>query len=61
TRLMGPGTNAKSKISVSGVTFDMESGTKIGNETAETLIIGENGRLHVSLTKAEAVLLEVNL
>jgi hypothetical protein len=61
TRLLGPGTNAKSKISVSGVTFDMESGTKIGNETVETLIVGENGQLNVPLTRAEAVLLEVNL
>jgi len=59
TRLVGPGTNAKSQISVSGVTFDMESGVKIGNETVETLIVGENGRLNLSLTRAEAVLLEL--
>jgi hypothetical protein len=61
TRLLGPGTNAKSKISISGVVFDMETGTKAGNETIETLVVGENGQLHVPLTRAEAVLLEVNL
>ena len=59
TRLVGPGTNAKSKISVSGVEFDMESGRKHGDERVERLFVGENGRLDVPLTRAEAVLLEV--
>jgi hypothetical protein len=60
TRLVGPGTNAKGKISVSGVTFDMESGIKLGDETMETLFVAENGQLIVPLTRAEAVLLEVD-
>jgi hypothetical protein len=60
TRLVGPGTNAKSKISVSGVEFDLESGIKHGEEAVETLFVTENGRLEVPLTRAEAVLLEVD-
>jgi hypothetical protein len=59
TRMTSPGTNAKSKITVSGVTFDMESGRKIGNEADETQTVGENGRLKISLTRAEGVLLEL--
>ena len=59
TRMSSPGTNAKSKITVSGVTFDMESGRKIGNEADETLTVGENGQLSISLTRAEAVLIEL--
>jgi hypothetical protein len=59
TRLLGPGTNAKSKISVSGVQFDAESGRKEGHETVESLVVREDGRLYVPLTRAEAVMLEV--
>jgi hypothetical protein len=59
TRMTGPGTNAKSKISVSGVTFEMESGRKIGKEVDETLTVGEYGLLRISLARAEGVLLEL--
>jgi hypothetical protein len=58
TRMSAPGTNAKSKITVSGVIFDMESGVKVGNEANETLTVGENGRLSIPLTRAEGVLVE---
>jgi hypothetical protein len=60
-RITGPGTNAKSKIAVSGMTFDMESGEKVGNEVKETLRVGVNGRLMISLTRAEGVLLELEV
>jgi hypothetical protein len=59
TRMTGPGTNAKSMITVSGVTFDMESGRKVGTEEDETLTVGANGELQVSLTRAEGILLEL--
>lgn len=59
TRLTGPGTNAKSGVVVSGVTFDPQTGNKVGQEVEETLQVGENGVLAVSLRKAEGVLLEV--
>jgi Glycosyl hydrolase family 79 C-terminal beta domain len=59
TRLTGPGTNAKSEILVSGVKFDMEIGSKVGNETVETLVVGKDGQLNVPLTRAEGILLEV--
>jgi hypothetical protein len=58
-RISGPGTNAKGNISVSGVTFHPESGRKLVNETEETLRVGENGRLKISLTRAEGVLIEL--
>jgi hypothetical protein len=61
TRMTGPGTNAKSMVTVSGVAFDMESGRKIGTQADETLIVGEGGELRVSLTRAEGVLLELGV
>ncbi|KAI1078061.1 glycoside hydrolase superfamily [Whalleya microplaca] len=59
TRLSGPGTNAKSNVTVSGVTFDGKTGAKIGSETEEVLMVGENGTVEVGIVRAAAVLLEV--
>ncbi|KAI1141557.1 hypothetical protein F5Y05DRAFT_402557 [Hypoxylon sp. FL0543] len=60
TRLTGPGTNAKSGVAVSGVTFDTLTGDKIGEEDVETLSVGQNGTVEVGITRAEGVLLEVS-
>lgn len=61
TRLTGPGTNAKSGVAVGGVTFDPLTGDEIvGSEGAgETLAVGKDGLLEVSVKSAEGVLLEV--
>ncbi|KAI8957155.1 hypothetical protein F5Y11DRAFT_361066 [Daldinia sp. FL1419] len=60
TRLTGPGTNAKSDVAVSGVTFDSETGEKVGEEEEEEVVkVGENGALEVKIRRAEGVLLEV--
>ncbi|KAI9728605.1 MAG: hypothetical protein M1834_007633 [Cirrosporium novae-zelandiae] len=56
-RLEGPGTNAKSGVSVSGVGFDMESGERVGVERMERVVVGEGGRVGVLLRVAEGVLL----
>lgn len=56
-RLQGPGTNAKSLVNVSGVTFDTETGDKIGQETVESATVGEGGVVHFGLLEAEGVLL----
>ncbi|KAI1499520.1 glycoside hydrolase superfamily [Biscogniauxia marginata] len=59
TRLTAPGTNAKSDIAVSGVTFDDQTGDRVGEEEEETLNVGDGGALVVSVRRAEGVLLEV--
>ncbi|KAI0887996.1 glycoside hydrolase superfamily [Annulohypoxylon maeteangense] len=59
TRLTGPGTNAKSGVAVSGVTFDARTGKKVGQEVVETLQVGQNGALVISVRRAEGVLLEI--
>ncbi|KAL7622249.1 hypothetical protein AAE478_007753 [Parahypoxylon ruwenzoriense] len=59
TRLAGPGTNAKSDVTVAGVAFDPRTGAALGEEAPETLAVGANGVLEVSLRRAEGVLLEV--
>lgn len=58
-RLEGPGTNAKSNVSVSGVTFDSESGAKVGTEAEEAITVGDNGVVTVTIPEAHGVLLEV--
>jgi hypothetical protein len=58
TRLVGPGTNAKSNVTVSGVTFDPDSGAKIGTEAAEIITVGDGGVVIVALPEAHGVLLE---
>ena len=59
-RLSAPGTNAKSGVSVSGVTFDPESGEKVNDEEEETLKVGEDGTVEVKVERAHAVLLEAS-
>ncbi|OTB14453.1 glycoside hydrolase family 79 protein [Daldinia sp. EC12] len=59
TRLTGPGTNAKSGVAVSGVTFDAKTGEKVGEEKEEFVQVGENGALEVKIMRAEGVLLEI--
>jgi hypothetical protein len=60
-RMTGPGTNAKSGITVSGVEFNMENGKRMGSEVGETMTVGRDGQLNISLTRAEAVLLELDV
>ncbi|KAI1846980.1 hypothetical protein JX266_006855 [Neoarthrinium moseri] len=60
TRLTGPGTNAKSNVAVSGVTFDPETGAKSGAEATETTTVGATGLVTVTMTRADGVLLEVS-
>ncbi|KAI1337056.1 hypothetical protein F5Y15DRAFT_426201 [Xylariaceae sp. FL0016] len=59
TRLVAPGTNAKSEVSVSGVGFDPATGDRVGEETVERLMVGEGGLVSFSMKRAEGVLLEV--
>ncbi|KAK0647761.1 Beta-glucuronidase [Lasiodiplodia hormozganensis] len=58
-RLSAPGTNAKSDVTVGGVTFDTSSGAKVGEEELETLTVGAGGVVSLELVQAEAVLLEL--
>lgn len=58
-RLQGPGTNAKSLVNVSGVTFDDVTGEKGGNETVEYIQVGESGVVSFGMVQAEGVLLQV--
>ncbi|KAK7973901.1 hypothetical protein PG989_015749 [Apiospora arundinis] len=60
TRLLGPGTNAKSNVTVSGVTFDPESGDmRKGEEIKESVKVGDDGAVRITMRRAEAVLLEM--
>lgn len=56
-RLQGPGTNAKSLVNVSGVTFDAVTGAKMGDEAVELVTVGEDGVVSFGLFEAEGVLL----
>lgn len=56
-RLQGPGTNAKSLVNVSGVTFDSATGRKVGEEAAEVLRVGGRGEVRFGMVQAEGVLL----
>jgi hypothetical protein len=58
TRTTSPGIIPETKISVSEVTFDMESGTEMKTEVDEKLTAGEDGLLQILGTRAEGVLLE---
>ncbi|KAF4308000.1 DNA methylase N-6 adenine-specific conserved site [Botryosphaeria dothidea] len=58
-RLSAPGTNAKSEVSVAGVSFDPDTGAKVGEEAIETVEVGPQGVVAVDLVQAEAVLLEL--
>lgn len=60
TRLQGPGTNAKSSVSVSGMTFDPETGARVEGDAEEELVqVGEGGAVSFNLTAAEGVLLQL--
>lgn len=60
TRLQGPGTNAKSSVNVSGVTFDPATGARVEDEAeAEVVQVGEGGVVSFHLTAAEGVLLQL--
>ncbi|CAO1637467.1 unnamed protein product [Sympodiomycopsis kandeliae] len=59
TRLQGPGINAKSQVTVAGQSVSGQSGRIMGDKKTETVIVGGNGRLDVSIRQAEAVLLSV--
>ncbi|KAH8202962.1 hypothetical protein TruAng_002908 [Truncatella angustata] len=60
TRLTGPGTNAKSEVTVSGVTFDTDTGAKVGTEVEETVTVGDGGVISVTLPAAHGILLELS-
>ncbi|KAL9115389.1 MAG: hypothetical protein Q9227_000710 [Pyrenula ochraceoflavens] len=57
-RMAAPGSNAKSGITVDGVSFDITTGAKIGTSKNESAVVGSGGLLSVSLQKAEALLIE---
>ncbi|KAI9152130.1 putative glycoside hydrolase family 79 protein [Paramyrothecium foliicola] len=58
-RLSGPGTNAKSDVSVSGTTFDMDSGDREGDEEEETLTVRARGLLTFDIPSAGGILLQL--
>lgn len=58
-RLQGPGTNAKSLVNVSGITFDTTTGETLGQLEPEYIQVGEGGVVHFGLIEAEGVLLQV--
>lgn len=59
TRLSGPGTNAKSLVNVSGVTFNPRSGAKEGQPEVEHLRADNMGKISLEIPQAGAVLLEL--
>lgn len=58
-RLQGPGTNAKSLVNVSGVTFDPATGERLGNLSEEYARVGDGGVVRFGMVQAEGVLLQV--
>ncbi|KAH7027895.1 uncharacterized protein B0I36DRAFT_328162 [Microdochium trichocladiopsis] len=68
-RLQAPGTNAKSEVSVSGVTFDPLTGDVQASASAsagggglesEVVSVGEKGVVEIEVVRAQGVLLEMN-
>lgn len=57
-RLSGPGTNAKSEVNVSGITFSSSDGAKQGSEVGEYVQVGSNGVVQFGMVQAEGVLLQ---
>ncbi|KAE8154587.1 glycoside hydrolase superfamily [Aspergillus avenaceus] len=57
-RLQGPGTNAKSGVTVSGVGVDVHTGRIEGEKVAETGIVGQRGVVSCGISQAEAVLIQ---
>ncbi|TIA63479.1 hypothetical protein D6C76_09802 [Aureobasidium pullulans] len=58
TRLQAPGTNAKSEINVSGVSFESQTGKQVGELQKEQVVVGKNGQVCFVMQAAEAVLIE---
>lgn len=58
-RLQGPGTNAKSLVNVSGVTFDSATGAKLGDLRREYVSVGQGGLVQFGMVEAEGVLLQL--
>lgn len=58
-RLQGPGTNAKSLVNVSGVTFDSTTGARLGDLRKEYVTVGEGGVVQFGMVEAQGVLLQV--
>ncbi|KXJ86313.1 hypothetical protein Micbo1qcDRAFT_219651 [Microdochium bolleyi] len=59
TRLEAPGTNAKSGVAVSGVSFDPLSGDARGSVREESVAVGPGGSVEVQMDRAQGVLLEM--
>lgn len=59
-RLSGPGTNAKSQVNVSGISFDPSTGDKLGSMAIETLNVAERGMVYFDMEQAHAILLELD-
>ncbi|KAF9886891.1 hypothetical protein FE257_011014 [Aspergillus nanangensis] len=55
-KLQGPGTNAKSGVSVSGVSFSPETGEMVGREEKEKVVVQHGGIVELELLQAEAIL-----
>lgn len=60
TRLAAPGTNAKSEVTVSGLSFDPETGDKVGEEMVETLTVGDGGVVEFKVERAHGILLQIS-
>ncbi|KAF7595492.1 hypothetical protein BBP40_005828 [Aspergillus hancockii] len=59
-RLQGPGTNAKSGVTVSGIGIDPVTGDLIGQRVTEQGSVGHGGVLSFELVQAEGVLIQVS-
>jgi hypothetical protein len=57
-RLQGPGTNAKSGVTVSGIGIDSVTGNLIGQKLTEQKVVTNGGFLTFELRQAEGILLE---
>lgn len=58
TRLMGPGTNAKSGISVSGLSFVAETGEQVGEICKESIVVESRGVVELEMRAAEGMLIQ---
>lgn len=58
-RLQGPGTNAKSEVSVSGLEVDTLTGALVGEKKPEEVVVGRGGVVEFELQQAEAIMLYV--
>ncbi|CAD0111538.1 unnamed protein product [Aureobasidium uvarum] len=57
-RLQAPGTNAKSGLSVSGVSFESQSGAQVGELNKEEVVVDGDGRVCFRMQSSEAILIE---